>query len=68
VYLYAAGFTGIDDPYEPPCSCEVCIYSLCLSYVKEEDNSNGKSFLHYFFSYHIYTVNGASIIGWRGIG
>lgn len=23
---YFAGFTGIDDPYEPPLSCEVCLY------------------------------------------
>ena len=25
LFWYSAGFTGIDDPYEPPRSCEVCI-------------------------------------------
>lgn len=46
MYLYAAGFTGIDDPYEPPCGCEVCICIVPLSNVKEEENGNGKYFLH----------------------
>ena len=46
---YCAGFTGIDDPYEPPCSCEVCI--CCFVPV-------GIIFLPF-----LHMLNNASIIG-----
>lgn len=60
---FFAGFTGIDDPYEPPLNCEVCIYYIRkrmltpapipmtyltnISYSEESNKCDSLSFIYF---------------------